>query len=279
MKKSCDCGCGEIVNSGNFIRGHNLLKYRREHEPYLKGKSMEEVFGEKKAKIVRNKIKAARRKQVITSEHKERISQGLNKAYSSGKRKIKRGKKNHLYGVKGEKHPAFGNKHSEETKKIISKTSSERLKKRWKTRRGEMLKIAEKARENSITPKQDSSIELKIQGFLKDLGREFYTHVYMKNITSAYRCDIWIPSKNLVIECDGDYWHGNPKIYSTSQLSEKQKLQRIRDEERTSELKERGFQVLRMWGSEIRTFTIEEFKDILENYKVVDEGEILEVQV
>jgi len=64
-------------------------------------------------------------------------------------------------------------------------------------------------RAKQISPVKDTSIEVKIQNFLKELGIEFFTHKYMK-IEHGYQCDILIPSKSLVIECDGDYWHNLP---------------------------------------------------------------------
>jgi len=102
------------------------------------------------------------------------------------------------------------------------------------------------ARSNQIVPKRDSSIEVKIQNFLKKLGITFFTHQYMK-IDHGYQCDIFIPSLNLVIECDGDYWHKYPVGNEI-------------DHVRTSELLEKGFKVLRLWENEINSMSIEQFK-------------------
>jgi very-short-patch-repair endonuclease len=44
---------------------------------------------------------------------------------------------------------------------------------------------------------------------------------------------------NLVLECDGNYWHNYP-------------LGTERDHLRTSELIKKGFKVLRLWESEIK---------------------------
>lgn len=103
------------------------------------------------------------------------------------------------------------------------------------------------ARAKQIFPKKDSSIEIKIQNFLKQLGIEFFTHQYMKEIEHGYQCDILIPSMNMVIECDGDYWHKYP-------------IGNDLDHIRTSELLKGGFKVLRLWEFEINNMTIEEFE-------------------
>jgi G:T-mismatch repair DNA endonuclease (very short patch repair protein) len=107
-----------------------------------------------------------------------------------------------------------------------------------------------KARAKQITPIKDTKIEVKIQDFLKELNIPFLTHQYME-IEHGYQCDILIPSLNLVIECDGDYWHGNPKKFPNP--TEWQLKQIEKDKIRTKELIEEGFKVLRLWESDILT--------------------------
>jgi very-short-patch-repair endonuclease len=80
---------------------------------------------------------------------------------------------------------------------------------------------------------------------------EFYTHQYMSNIEHSYQCDIFIPSKNMIIECDGDYWHNYP-------------VGRPIDHIRTQELEGKNYKVLRLWERDIKTMTLEEFKQKIE---------------
>jgi very-short-patch-repair endonuclease len=54
---------------------------------------------------------------------------------------------------------------------------------------------------------------------------------------------------NVLVEVDGDYWHGNPKIYS--KLNEIQLKQKERDIKNEQLAKENGFIVLRFWESDI----------------------------
>lgn len=105
-----------------------------------------------------------------------------------------------------------------------------------------------KNRATQMFPAKDTSIEIKIQNFLKQLGFEYFTHQYIKEIKHSYQCDILVPSMNLVIECDGNYWHKYPigtKI----------------DNIRTEELIKKGFKVLRLWEVEINNMTIDKFKE------------------
>ena len=117
----------------------------------------------------------------------------------------------------------------------------------------EVIEEIKKRRAKQILPIKDTKIEVKIQNFLKTLGIEFFTHQYMK-IKHAYQCDILIPSMNLVIECDGNYWHKYPVGLEKDHL-------------RTKELIDKGFKVLRLWEFEINEMTIDAFKSNLKRFK------------
>lgn len=112
--------------------------------------------------------------------------------------------------------------------------------------------IMKRIRANQIFPKKDSSIEVKIQNFLKQLGIEFFTHQHMK-IKHSYQCDIFIPSKNLVIECDGNYWHSYP-------------VGKELDEIRASELIQSGVKILRLWEFDIKEMDLGDFQNIIYDY-------------
>jgi very-short-patch-repair endonuclease/ribosomal protein L40E len=107
-------------------------------------------------------------------------------------------------------------------------------------------------RKTQVFPLKDTSIEVKIQNFLQQLKIEYFTHKYM-NINHGYQCDIFIPSMNLVIECDGNYWHKYP---TGTEI----------DHVRTKELIEKGFKVLRLWEFEIKKMGLDDFRmKLIEN--------------
>lgn len=163
--------------------------------------------------------------------------------------------------IASEKKNEYWEEHSE-MKEQISKTQIERYKKdpEIMIRHSKIMKIIsnhpEKIQQfkermkNIVIPKKDSKIEVKIQRFLKQIGIDFFIHQYMKEIEHSYQCDILIPSKNLVIECDGNYWHKYP-------------VGRDIDKVRTKELIEKGFRVLRLWESEIKKMSLNNFKNIV----------------
>lgn len=53
----------------------------------------------------------------------------------------------------------------------------------------------------------DTSIERKVENYLL-----FNEILYVKQFnTGVSIADFWLPESNLIIECDGDYWHNLPK--------------------------------------------------------------------
>lgn len=223
------------------------------------------MYGKTHTKEAIHKIKIARAKQVFpegtnkkrsetqkgrifSEESKEKMRQHALKRFSD--------KKNHpFYGIK---RPEVGLINSKKFKGI---TYDER---HGKKKSAEIRKKLSDKRATQIFPKQDTKIELKIQGFLEELQIEYIKHFYMKYIKSHYRCDIFIPSLNLVIECDGDWWHGNPSFYDQKELTIKQKEQKIRDRLRTDQLKQHGFKVIRLWEDDIKELDIIKFQQIIQ---------------
>jgi len=139
---------------------------------------------------------------------------------------------------------------SEEAKRKMSESS----KKVWSTPK--YKQIAKERRATQIFPLKDSKPEIKIQNFLQQLGITFLKHKHIKEIVHSYQCDIFIPSMNLIIECDGNYWHKYP-------------IGREIDHIRTKELIDKGFRVLRLWESDIKKMNL---KDFMERIKPFNTG-------
>jgi very-short-patch-repair endonuclease len=59
---------------------------------------------------------------------------------------------------------------------------------------------------------------------------------------------------DLVIECDGNYWHKYPVGNEIDHI-------------RTSELIAKGFKVLRLWESEIKNLSLSDFQNKLNSIK------------
>ena len=87
-----------------------------------------------------------------------------------------------------------------------------------------------------------------IEKCIKPLGIKFTTQHYIKDL--HHYCDVYIPEKNIVIEFQGDYWHGNPKKYEKEELSEFQ-LEKVKKDESLREYcKNNGIRLLEIWESD-----------------------------
>ena len=87
-----------------------------------------------------------------------------------------------------------------------------------------------------------------IEKCIKPLGIKFTTQHYIKDL--HHYCDVYIPEKNVVIEFQGDYWHGNPKKYEKEELSEFQ-LEKVKKDESLREYcKNNGIRLVEIWESD-----------------------------
>ena len=164
------------------------------------------------------------------------------------------------------------NIYSEETKRKISENTKKGMTEEICKRLSEIKKKA--IREGTLVfPIKDTTIEVKIQNFLTKLHIEYFTHKYMK-IEQGYQCDIFIPkqetegviiNKKTIIEADGCYWHGCPscKFNKPKNL----KKQKQRDFNRTKELIENGYKVIRLWEHEIKLMELNDFQNILGGFR------------
>lgn len=73
---------------------------------------------------------------------------------------------------------------------------------------------------------------------------------YMKKINIGYyNCDFVI--NNMVIEVQGDYWHGNPKFYSVFDKIQQKNIDR--DKRKVTYLSNKGYVVICLWENDLKT--------------------------
>ncbi len=96
-------------------------------------------------------------------------------------------------------------------------------------------------------PKCNTSIEKIMMAFLTEKQIPFeYQKVF------GYWCyDFYLPRYKVFIECDGDYWHGHPDLYSMEMLNETQKNNIRRGKAKETYAKKRGYMVLRFWETDL----------------------------
>lgn len=93
----------------------------------------------------------------------------------------------------------------------------------------------------------DTSIERFVEKCLSDAGVRFEKQFKL----GRYRCDFYLPDSNLILETNGDYWHGNPIRYKESEFDEIQRKNIKRDERKFKAAKNAGYSIAYIWESEI----------------------------
>jgi DNA mismatch endonuclease (patch repair protein) len=243
INKNMDCICSQ--NKRNWhIKVDDSLNYEKRSRAMLR---------------ISDKISAAR---------KGRWAGENNPNY--GAKIVKFGKENPLSIWKtqnpgyqdGEKNPSFGREYSPEEIKIKTAKMVELNKARtgrtYKEIFGEdkaavisqaMSKGAVKRLSKQKT--SGTGIELKMKEILTALNVE-----YKFQYPIDYYCvDFFIPSKNLIIQTDGCYWHGCLK--HTKDLNNIQKKNIRIDHSCNSFLINRGYKIIRVWECEMPLLEIE----------------------
>ncbi len=92
--------------------------------------------------------------------------------------------------------------------------------------------------------KKPTSLELAGCALLDALGVEYQTQVL---ICDKFTVDVLVPERNLVIQWDGDYWHG----YGGAK-DERQKKRVQLDKSQDAYMRKAGYTVLRFWEHEVK---------------------------
>lgn len=101
--------------------------------------------------------------------------------------------------------------------------------------------------------------EREFKKILKELKVEFE----VQKIVGSKIFDFYIPSKNLLVEVDGDYWHGNKDKFSVlNGLQEKAIRNDIFKDSLAAGL---GFEIERVWESDLKV----DFKAVKARFKKI----------
>lgn len=100
----------------------------------------------------------------------------------------------------------------------------------------------------------DTSIEIAMRELLESLNIKYQTQVYLNDGERGYFVDIYVPSKNTIIECNGDYWHSLPE-----RIERDKQLQQYCDNQ--------GIKLFWVWESDIRKDPYKALKKTIRAYE------------
>jgi very-short-patch-repair endonuclease len=115
-------------------------------------------------------------------------------------------------------------------------------------------------RNASKMSKKMTAPEKTMKKMLKEIGVEFEAQKIIGNKIF----DFYIPCINLLIEVDGDYWHANQEKYDEEDLNSIQKRNIRVDEYKNTLASGRGYELLRVWESELKN-DYERIKKMISN--------------
>lgn len=97
--------------------------------------------------------------------------------------------------------------------------------------------------------RRETSIEKWVRDVLIKLCVPFVPQAPVGNFV----VDFLVPSRQLIIQTDGDYWHGNPAVYTKDFLTPRQRKRRELDRLCDRQAGALGFQILRLWEADIKS--------------------------
>ena len=151
----------------------------------------------------------------------------------------------------------------------ISK-SSKKMWAKWKKNNIEMYRYmmtSLRSKKFTLNNKKMTSIEYEIAVVLDELGLEWEYEPVFHFDNISYIPDFFIKSKNVILECYGDYWHANSKFFNANDIlyknitaADKWKYDFIKKEVFTKN----GYKFLIFWESDIK-LNINNIKEEIRN--------------
>jgi len=228
-----------------------INEFEKGHQPWNKGilsnevtkqKIREKLLGYKHTEQARKNMSDAKKGFIFTEKHRKNISIAkVISGYSHSKETKEKIRHATLKQENFNRLGMLGKKHTFEWKKNMSEFHIAHPNKHFK----------------------NTSIEIKIQNELIENKIPFIKQTGVEKVAVV---DFFLPDFNVVIQCDGCYWHNclehNPKHHIEA---------RQRDITQTAKLEARGVKVFRFWEHDINKSPNECIKSVL-NYLLKYQG-------
>lgn len=232
---TCKCGCGEKVKL-SYEGGMHFCQYIVGHHNRVHNN-----WGHNKKAIVNSAKTRARQ-----------FKDGTRSPWNKGKKWSEVFDEKQIEELKAKIYTDERNKKLSESLKG-RELSEAHLKKLKEIGNTEWFKeLSRKRLIDRINSKKFEISSKKEKDFIKEcidpLGIAYKTQYYIKEI--KHYCDVYIPSSNLIIEFNGDYWHGNPRKYLFEDLTERQKKQVEKDRKLREYCQNNQIRLIEIWQSE-----------------------------
>lgn len=127
-------------------------------------------------------------------------------------------------------------------KKAMAKARREASPEAAKLKKKKTLESQAKKMSNKMTAPEKVFADM-----MKEIGVEFET----QKIIGKKIYDFYIPSKNMLVEVDGDYYHANPLLYEEKDLN-KMQIRNVRNDKFKDVLaKGSGYTIERVWEHDL----------------------------
>lgn len=104
-------------------------------------------------------------------------------------------------------------------------------------------------RMNAAQQQRQQPNRLERQGYAM-LGAMGVRYIRQHRINARFVVDAYVPTAKLVVEFDGDYWHGNPARYPKP--TSRQQRQQNWDKAQDAYMDACGIRTVRLWESEMK---------------------------
>lgn len=113
--------------------------------------------------------------------------------------------------------------------------------------------IIEQYKKGDFPRQANTDIERMLTKELRKRGHKDFVQQF--NLYGKFACDFVFPKQKLIIECDGDWHHANPKKYKNKKLHPIQEKTIKKDKAKNAYIKKidgGSWTLLRFWGSDIK---------------------------
>lgn len=226
-RPTCACGCGEYTEwkAGSEYENDRFRTYKNGHGSKVKNP----MLGKKHSTESKKQMSKSRKQKFKEDENYSRWNKGVNLKEYWGECVYDKWKDN----LNSPEANAKISKHFKGKPKSLE-------------HREKILEQLEINRHNRLTSKEPSLPEKLMGQYLEELNLQYETEYPL----DGFHYDFYIESLNLLIEVDGDYFHGNPKFFKT--LNPMQRKNKGLDKVKNAVARDNNFNLIRFWEDDIK---------------------------